>query len=136
MRLCATTLQEDNACTFHDQKHNEQKNAEVRVTERVLYCCDFFFFFQAEDGIRDDLVTGVQTCALPICRRADIAVDDDGAPTRDAAKTKALLPVGGPDYGYKGTCLAMLIDLLCAGLTRSEERRVGKECRSRWSPYH
>src|SRR5258708_22265671 len=27
----------------------------------------WFFFFQAEDGIRDDLVTGVQTCALPIC---------------------------------------------------------------------
>src|SRR5258708_30242079 len=27
-----------------------------------------FFFFQAEDGIRDDLVTGVQTCALPISR--------------------------------------------------------------------
>src|SRR5258708_35489564 len=31
----------------------------------VLFVC-FFFFFQAEDGIRDDLVTGVQTCALPI----------------------------------------------------------------------
>src|SRR5258708_9986385 len=30
----------------------------------------FFFFFQAEDGIRDDLVTGVQTCALPICLAA------------------------------------------------------------------
>src|SRR5947208_12690390 len=30
----------------------------------------FFFFFQAEDGIRDDLVTGVQTCALPICTLA------------------------------------------------------------------
>ena len=29
-------------------------------------CFVFFFFFQAEDGIRDDLVTGVQTCALPI----------------------------------------------------------------------
>src|SRR5258708_22884812 len=29
----------------------------------------FFFFFQAEDGIRDDLVTGVQTCALPIFRQ-------------------------------------------------------------------
>src|SRR5687767_15190865 len=28
----------------------------------------FFFFFQAEDGIRDKLVTGVQTCALPISR--------------------------------------------------------------------
>ena len=33
-----------------------------------FFVCDFFFFFffQAEDGIRDDLVTGVQTCALPI----------------------------------------------------------------------
>src|SRR6267154_5889513 len=31
-----------------------------------LYC-NFFFFFQAEDGIRDGRVTGVQTCALPIC---------------------------------------------------------------------
>src|SRR2546429_7310498 len=30
---------------------------------------DFFFFFQAEDGIRDVAVTGVQTCALPICSR-------------------------------------------------------------------
>src|SRR3989449_563665 len=30
-------------------------------------CCCFFFFFQAEDGIRDVAVTGVQTCALPIC---------------------------------------------------------------------
>ena len=29
----------------------------------------FFFFFQAEDGIRDHCVTGVQTCALPICTR-------------------------------------------------------------------
>src|SRR5699024_11874080 len=32
----------------------------------VRYCCSFFFFFQAEDGIRDRNVTGVQTCALPI----------------------------------------------------------------------
>src|SRR5882762_1928439 len=31
----------------------------------------FFFFFQAEDGIRDSSVTGVQTCALPICREVD-----------------------------------------------------------------
>src|SRR2546429_1705861 len=31
-----------------------------------MYSCDFFFFFQAEDGIRDVAVTGVQTCALPI----------------------------------------------------------------------
>src|SRR5258708_12016188 len=32
----------------------------------------FFFFFQAEDGIRDDLVTGVQTCALPILSRPEV----------------------------------------------------------------
>src|SRR2546425_5199194 len=39
-----------------------------------------FFFFQAEDGIRDKLVTGVQTCALPICRlaqhRADLVLEE------------------------------------------------------------
>src|SRR2546430_13525551 len=36
----------------------------------LIYLTDvfFFFFFQAEDGIRDLTVTGVQTCALPICR--------------------------------------------------------------------
>src|SRR5687767_7293194 len=32
----------------------------------MWFFCLFFFFFQAEDGIRDKLVTGVQTCALPI----------------------------------------------------------------------
>ena len=36
--------------------------------------------------------------------------------------------------GYVAAAVA--ITLLCAALTRSEERRVGKECRSRWSPYH
>ena len=32
------------------------------------------FFFQAEDGIRDGLVTGVQTCALPICMHEDYRI--------------------------------------------------------------
>src|SRR5207247_4704715 len=36
------------------------------VAAVVLFVVCFFFFFQAEDGIRDPLVTGVQTCALPI----------------------------------------------------------------------
>src|SRR3712207_2645709 len=44
----------------------------------LLYCyCCFFFFFQAEDGIRDIGVTGVQTCALPIFRQA--VLEDDHA---------------------------------------------------------
>src|SRR5438552_14596871 len=38
----------------------------MQESERM---CVAFFFFQAEDGIRDDLVTGVQTCALPISPR-------------------------------------------------------------------
>ena len=53
----------------------ERGGVELRVWGRVQaedgirdigVSCFFFFFFQAEDGIRDDLVTGVQTCALPI----------------------------------------------------------------------
>src|SRR2546430_6046451 len=50
------------------------------VQSRLLRCellslCIFFFFFQAEDGIRDLTVTGVQTCALPILADAcDIKV--------------------------------------------------------------
>src|SRR5207244_7018583 len=53
-----------------------------------------FFFFQAEDGIRDDLVTGVQTCALPISRAA-------GAVVRAAALRGALLPLSvvAPERG-------------------------------------
>src|SRR2546430_9859486 len=40
-----------------------------------LNVCRFSFFFQAEDGIRDLTVTGVQTCALPICYYLGTAVD-------------------------------------------------------------
>src|SRR2546425_10103644 len=50
---------------------------------RVGHKClrSYFFFFQAEDGIRDKLVTGVQTCALPISN-ADYAayLESTGAP--------------------------------------------------------
>ena len=45
----------------------------------IFFCCVCFFFFQAEDGIRDRLVTGVQTCALPIFQSASYfyAADKD-----------------------------------------------------------
>src|SRR3712207_7868383 len=95
----------------------------------------FFFFFQAEDGIRDIGVTGVQTCALPISRLGT-------APRQPAVgcslRSRAAASVG-----------RLLLPLCCAEFMifaqssgpkqishRSEERRVGKECRSRWSPYH
>src|SRR5260221_1546252 len=80
-----------------------------------------FFFFQAEDGIRDHCVTGVQTCALPIFLRA---ADQFPFPEK---KERELLSLQFDNL--MGT-LAVFETI------RSEERRVGKECRSRWSPYH
>src|SRR5258708_17672722 len=77
------------------------------------------FFFQAEDGIRDDLVTGVQTCALPI---SSLLAEDPGA------KVVPYCLSAGTDAKWFSK-----IGIRCF---RSEERRVGKECRSRWSPYH
>src|SRR3989441_12236377 len=53
------------------------------VTCRIFAACFFFFFFQAEDGIRDKLVTGVQTCALPISTAT--AMDEGLGPTRTLA---------------------------------------------------
>src|SRR3712207_7731153 len=85
-----------------------------------------FFFFQAEDGIRDIGVTGVQTCALPIYVRLHAAIDRIGK-NRDRERPQAEECRQSGEYENEGEKPA---------LTRSEERRVGKECRSRWSPYH
>src|SRR5699024_11300117 len=74
-----------------------------------------FFFFQAEDGIRDRNVTGVQTCALPIYAAISVRrsrpdqIEGAGHLARAHARRRS---------------------------RRSEERRVGKECRSRWSTEH
>src|SRR2546430_11056198 len=102
-----------------------------------LYSCIFiFFFFQAEDGIRDLTVTGVQTCALPI-----LGSPEAEAMLRELDVPVADLPIvvvpGGPLLRNPSSH-ELLGALGMSGLadTRSEERRVGKECRSRWSPYH
>src|SRR2546426_9232502 len=100
----------------------------------MIYCFIFFFFFQAEDGIRDYKVTGVQTCALPICEIPYVVAD-------------AGIVVGEKDQTGWAAAVAELLEnpdrrreLADRGIeraqSRSEERRVGKECRSRWSPYH
>src|SRR5437764_4477720 len=78
-----------------------------------------FFFFQAEDGIRDTSVTGVQTCALPIF-----------AYYRDVA------PCAGEHANVGGDVGAEIGDEPGDDHDRSEERRVGKECRARRAPYH
>src|SRR2546426_6771071 len=97
----------------------------------------FVFFFQAEDGIRDYKVTGVQTCALPICWghknvQASVARLDANSRADDRVGGFAL---GRSPVGFRRRLLRRQ-PLLVNSLKRSEERRVGKECRSRWSPYH
>src|SRR5258708_16075511 len=66
----------------------------------------FFFFFQAEDGIRDDLVTGVQTCALPIYEPCEFHrfgyIHDFQFPTANipsAGKIRRKIPFGEPISG-------------------------------------
>src|SRR5205823_6826898 len=85
--------------------------------DRDKFC---FFFFQAEDGIRDKLVTGVQTCALPILMSRVLALAFNSA-----------------SWACNSGSAAALASSRCANMRlsasdRSEERRVGKECRSRW----
>src|SRR3712207_7545823 len=89
------------------------------------------FFFQAEDGIRDIGVTGVQTCALPICEGHVEGVD---GPEPGAHRLDRGSAVEGP--GLVQRARPEVVEVRRVVLTRSEERRVGKECRSRWSPYH
>src|SRR5207302_6007717 len=99
----------------------------------LCLCFFFFFFFQAEDGIRDFHVTGVQTCALPISWAAIIYLKG-----RDGDRSNAVLAAAGYNFSLLLRWLARLLCALIRQLfpARSEERRVGKECRSRWSPEH
>src|SRR5256885_4718657 len=95
----------------------------------------FFFFFQAEDGIRDYKVTGVQTCALPISRTrlrdaGERDPDVQREPHRHHEDDCRVLAAGHGTHQRQRLAAASL------DAPRSEERRVGKECRSRWSPYH
>ena len=163
--------------------------------QKVQYCV---FFFQAEDGIRDDLVTGVQTCALPIspcgnapalytarislwqrpcflyCPAFILTISRCGSapaiytehfslrkrprflycPFLVAAAPPLfiltnsfcgsapafytvhfLVAAAPPLFILTGSAMNFLLPGSPCG-SRSEERRVGKECRSRWSPYH
>src|SRR2546426_3304977 len=104
-----------------------------------------FFFFQAEDGIRDYKVTGVQTCALPISLLAGERVALNflqrlsGVATLTRRAVEAVAGTGARITHTRKTTpglRALESYAVIVGGGRSEERRVGKECRSRWSPYH
>src|SRR3546814_4772626 len=95
----------------------------VLIVLIIFFCILFFFFSSRRRHTRCALVTGVQTCALPIFRGffnqpADLRRHERLLDAGAAARREEPLGLG----------------------VRSEERRVGKECvstcRSRWSPYH
>src|SRR5438105_9671827 len=93
-----------------------------------------FFFFQAEDGIRDPLVTGVQTCALPIFYKQK-------APSVNACKPPEQWQTYDITFraakfdasGKKAEGAHVSVVQNGQKIIRSEERRVGKECRYRGS---
>src|SRR5690606_40974221 len=95
-----------------------------------LFSC---FFFQAEDGIRDFHVTGVQTCALPIFLWVNRIMPKKSEVSNFSLSitglSKMLISTMLFHQLLKSYCLRELI------LPRSEERRVGKECRSWMLPY-
>src|SRR5690348_18262075 len=97
----------------------------------------YFFFFQAEDGIRDGRVTGVQTCALPISTGATRTMgwNDLIGMRLDQYDILDELGRGGSSRVYHAYDTAAKRDVAIK-VIRSEERRVGKECRSRWWPDH
>src|SRR5437879_8867988 len=86
----------------------------------MFLVCVFFFFFQAENGIRDTSVTGVQTCALPISRQHRHLLRGSRACQERASRLR----------GVSRQALRAAAARSDAGGRRSEERRVGKECRS------
>src|SRR5207253_6334899 len=99
------------------------------------------FFFQAEAGIRDGHVTGVQTCALPICSSSSRL----GAPpvpmiNREVNVSPAIVSGSAPTSGTgpASTSSVVIASSSCDRdeHLRSEERRVGKECGVRFEPYY
>src|SRR2546430_9598924 len=93
-----------------------------------------FFFFQAEDGIRDLTVTGVQTCALPICRTIARAIASSSTVT--TSSTRRLMTSKASAPGCFTAMPSAMVEEGAVIRRRSEERRVGEEGRSRWAPDH
>src|SRR2546430_9371861 len=144
MAWCADDIDEAGAALVDNELRRER--SEVRVSsdaggmiEKMMQGAHkqlTFFFFQAEDGIRDLTVTGVQTCALPISL--------PGNPLRRPARRRVALAAAPASRALgrragrhrPGQSVRPGRRRDPRRPDRSEERRVGKECRSRWSPYH
>src|SRR5437667_7426829 len=96
------------------------------------------FFFQAEDGIRDRDVTGVQTCALPILAYPSRYVALSRGISQALVNTAAGLAIGIPAmmfYAFfRGRAQKLISDLEAATTHEIGRARVGKECNSRSAP--
>src|SRR5690554_7109208 len=98
---------------------------------------DFFFFFQAEDGIRDADVTGADVCSSDLIPRGPITAETWANKSTDVPGFKVVTnPQPGDivaiEYRYKvATGHVAVVSDISEGKSRSEERRVGKECRER-----
>src|SRR3546814_1485787 len=105
------------------------------------FLSDLFFFSSRRRHTRCALVTGVQTCALPISLVSDV---DEGSPAGESTPqvtpppNPAPVPEAPPRQAEEAPSASIVPPP--SKSKRSEERRVGKECvstcRSRWSPYH
>src|SRR5690348_17908316 len=97
------------------------------------------FFFQAEDGIRDGRVTGVQTCALPIWTVAEPTfspTSSQGSRRSWAQATESRISIfPRHSWLYSESTPSPGSAIEPVQEARSEERRVGKECRYRWRPW-
>src|SRR2546426_5978184 len=116
---------------------------EVKARSGIVVAVSFFFSSRRRHTRFD--WTGVQTCALPISfnlAKGSIPARTDVPDTKFEAcgkKSMADLKVAIKNDTMLGSFAhghAMPDAVKGAGYDRSEERRVGKECRSRWSPYH
>src|SRR5690606_40486971 len=101
------------------------------------------FFFQAEDGIRDFHVTGVQTCALPIFLTSLHGVFMTNTEIQSQSRLIEARKLVKSPLNVRRTIARSGIEELKASIlahglmqNRSEERRVGKECREGWARYH
>src|SRR5699024_12164018 len=95
-----------------------------------------FFFFQAEDGIRDRNVTGVQTCALPIYYALLIIyctfLSNRLCTLLEYHLYRFRLLEILVRYNRPIQCIIRLFHSILSRILRSEERRVGKEGRGVW----
>src|SRR5205085_12651187 len=102
----------------------------------MFVCVCGFFFFQAEDGIRDLTVTGVQTCALPISSQVVLGSEEQAEQTLAESERSETINTSFVERWF-GTQRQFNARKKRKAYTfskeRSEERRVGKECRSRGS---